>query len=478
NIAVLANRSVIAWSSAAHPYLETNNTITGEPITDEQEAWLGSCIYLVAAATSPLYSYINQNIGRKAAGYLTVLPLAIGWLLIAYAQSVTYLFAGRIIQGFSFGGVNVFQSMYISEMSEDSIRGALGAMRGISTELGSLTMYIIGPFLGITETALVSLVFPLAFLFLFFWLPESPMFLLGKGRSQKALDAYIWFRRGDTENAHEEFRKLDVVIQAQPEKMTIRQIMSSQDTRNAMVIALVLNVVMRLCGYLVVFGYISKLFEISGSSISRDADPMIVGFLTLCATIVATFVTDTLGRRMLLLITLITQSFALGILGIFIYLKDLGFDLSGLGVIPLICLSVFCICVIPGIGSTTFIVISEIFRPEARGIATAVSCSFSWILAYISTQYHHNLEDVLGLYGCYWVYGTVSLLGALYIYLKVPETKNRSLESILEELNGNVPIRRKSIFKFKGRKSKQSKHDEFEMENVVEPVSITPLSQK
>ena len=437
NFAVLSNRAVIAWTSPSHPFLKSNNTIIDEPITDDQEAWLGSCIYLVALVSSPLYSYINQNMGRKLAGYLTVLPLVIGWIIIGCANSVALLFLGRLIQGLSFGGVNVFQSMYVSEISEDDIRGTLGAMRGVSTELGSLAMYSIGPYLGISKTAFVSLIFPLVFLMLYFCLPESPMFLLGKKKHEKAMKAYLWFRRGDVDCAQKEFDKLSVVIKSRSDNLTVREILFGRDTRNAMVIAIVLNVVMRLCGVLVVFSYISKLTEISGSTISLEIDPIIVGVVSFLASIFGIYITDKAGRRRVLISSLVAQGLALVILGIFIQLKELHYNLSVYSFVPLICLCIYCGCVIPGISSTTFIVISEIFRPEARGLATAITCPLSWFLAFASTQYHHNLENWLGLQGCYWFYGGVSLFGAVFTYVKVPETKNRSLESILRELNGD-----------------------------------------
>ena len=261
-----ANSGLAAWTSPTYSILKSNNTLIGRPVTIDENTWLGSEIYLGAIIITPVYSYVNQNLGRKLAGYLTALPIIVGWIIIIFAKSITYLYIGRAIQGFSFAGVYVFFALYVAKISEDDIRGALGFLRGVSVHLGILFILVIGPYLTVPQTGMVCLSLPLLFLVLFFWLPESPMFLLGKGKVEEALNSYKWLRGGDAGLAQEEMMKLERVFQTETQKFGFKQIINTRETRKALVISIGLVMTMSFSGTAVLLSFSSNLLAKSGSS--------------------------------------------------------------------------------------------------------------------------------------------------------------------------------------------------------------------
>jgi hypothetical protein len=119
----------------------------------------------------------------------------------------------RFILGLCIASVNVFVTMYVSEIFEDSIRGALGNFRGIAADTGTISVYAVGSYLSIQHAGFVCVSVPILFLFAFVWLPESPMFLLGKGKRREAFEAYLCLR-GDSSLAEEEMKKLEAVVRA------------------------------------------------------------------------------------------------------------------------------------------------------------------------------------------------------------------------------------------------------------------------
>lgn len=443
NVITLTYGVVPGWLSPTLPLLRSNTTaLGGHPVTQEEESWLASLPFLGAFLFSAAYSYVNQNLGRKAAGYLSAVPAIIAYLLIIFGDSIVYLLIARFILGLCIAGVNIFTATYVSEISEDSIRGALGNFRGIAAGAGTLTVYAVGSYFSVQSTAIVCLSTPVLFLFGYFWLPESPVFSLGKGRRTEAFHAYSWLR-GDTGLAEVEMRKLEVVVNvntSETQKVSVLDLMSVRGTRRALLIALVLSVVQQFSGMNVVYGYCESIFEMSRSILSPHISSIIFGFVNLSGSLFSCFVSDLAGRRPILIWTQIFQGICLVGLGTYLFTDSLGIDVSVVSVIPIICVSLYSFCVIAGPADLLFVVMAEIFRPEARGLAMGITSSTIWILAFLSTKFYNVLVGLLGVHGCFWLFSGVSFAGAVFTFFQLPETKNRSLESILLELNGNPPL--------------------------------------
>jgi SP family facilitated glucose transporter-like MFS transporter 8 len=443
NVITLAYGVVPGWPSPTLPLLRSKETaLGGHPVTQEEESWLASLPFLGAFLFSPAYSYINQNLGRKAAGYLSAVPAIIAYLLIIFGDSIVYLLIARFILGLCIAGVNIFTTTYVSEISEDSIRGALGNFRGIAAGAGTITVYAVGSYLSVQNTGIVCLSIPILFLFGYFWLPESPVFSLGKGRRTEAFRTYSWLR-GDAGLAEMEVTKLEAVVSVgapETRKVSILDLMSVRGTRRALLIALVLSVVQQFSGMNVVYGYCESIFEMSQSNISPQISSIIFGFVNLSGSLFSCFSSDLAGRRPILICTQIFQGFCLVGLGIYMYTHSLGIDVSVVGVIPIICISLYSFCVIAGPADLLFVVMAEIFRPEARGLAMGITSSTIWMLVFISTKFYELLVGLLGVHGCFWMFSGFSFIGAVFTFFQLPETKNRSLESILRELNGDPPL--------------------------------------
>ena len=426
---------ILSWCSPSIPILRSKETA----VTPEDESWLGSLIFLGAVITSPIFSYINQNMGRKAAGYISAVPLIIGWILIIFADSILIICIARFIQGLSISGVNIFITMYVGEISDDGIRGALGNIRGIGTDFGIMLMYIIAPYFSILVTSIISIALPVFFLFAFFWLPESPMFLLWKGKSEEAKKAYLWLRGGDQKAAEEEMSKLKAVVsQSENQNTSFKELFSVRGTRKALLIVFILAIAQQFSGMNVVFGYCESILEMSGSTLAPDLAAIIFGVINLSGSFFSCFCADLAGRRLILIVTQVMQGVCLGALGAYLYARELGVDVSFMGVLPVISLSFYSFCLVAGPANMFFVVLSEIFRPEARGIANNISSTVLWILSFLSTKFFSEMVDTMGPHGCFFLFTAVSFAGAIFVYFQLPETKNRPLESILRELNGET----------------------------------------
>ena len=426
-----------AWTSTALPVLESNKSPLGKPITATQGSWLGSIIYLSAALACPFHGFVLQNWGRKMTGYFTVISLVIGWSFLLLSKSIAIFYVGRFLQGIGLSGTMIFNSIYVSEIAEDKIRGALVCLRNVFFMTGILVMYSLKSYLSLTTIAFVCMITPATFLLLFFWIPESPMYFMTKGLSEEAVNSYLWLRDGDTKKVEEEIKKLSLIVQGN--NMNFKEVLAVRGTKKALYIIFILSIITQLSGSNVLLVYASKLFDISGSGVSTYTSTVIVGVILVLGSVASIFLADSLGRRILLMSSWTFQSAALIILGVYLFVKDLGCDVNAWKVLPVLCLSVFSFSFVAGSGSLIYLIAAEIFRPEARNLAANICC-VNWLIGFLATRLHHDLDTVIGLHGCFWLYGSISIIGIIFTYYKLPETKNRSLESILRELNEDPSI--------------------------------------
>jgi len=140
------------------------------------------------------------------------------------------------------------------------------------------------------------------------------------------------------------------------------------------------------------------------------------------------------GRKPLLVISGISMTVCLGILGYYFMLKDSGSDLSAIGWLPLTSLAFFNVVFSIGYGSVPFTVISEIFPPETKSFASSFSIMIHWSLVFAVTKMFPIMEDNMGQAVTFWMFSCFTLTSAAFAYFVLPETKGKTLQEIQKKL--------------------------------------------
>lgn len=96
------------------------------------------------------------------------------------------IYLGRFINGLSFGAVTVAVPLYNNEIAEDRVRGSVGVYLDLMLCVGILWSYVVGAISSYYWLSVSCLMIPVLFLFTFFWMPESPVHLLAKGKAEDA----------------------------------------------------------------------------------------------------------------------------------------------------------------------------------------------------------------------------------------------------------------------------------------------------
>ena len=218
---------------------------------------LGACFVCI-----PIGLLMNA-IGRKWTMLLLVIPFTIGWILVIWATSVVMMCVGRFLLGIAGGAFCVTAPMYIGEIAQSSIRGTVGTFFQLMITIGILFVYVVGTFTSVFTLSIICGVIPLIFGATFFFMPESPAYLVSKDRNDDAVKALKWLRgqQYDEKAEIEEMKKEDAQMKA--EKLTFTQAFSRAAAIRGLVISLGLMFFQQMSGINAVIFYTVSIFNVS-----------------------------------------------------------------------------------------------------------------------------------------------------------------------------------------------------------------------
>ena len=176
----------------------------------------------------------------------------------------------------------------------------------------------------------------------------------------------------------------------------------------------------------------------AGSSLTPDTATIIVGAIQVFGSWLSTVLMERAGRRPLMLISCAGMSLCHSAIGTFCWMQTAGYEVSSFSWIPVVALSTYAIVYNIGMGSGPFIVASEIFSSDICSFANSVAQFFMWILAFLMVKFFPTLMSVIGVAGCFFLLAFCCVASFVFTIIFVPETKGRTLESILDELNGGA----------------------------------------
>jgi SP family facilitated glucose transporter-like MFS transporter 8 len=387
-----------------------------------------------------------EKFGRKTSIMVACLPFAVGWLLVIMTAQMIHsigshiiytLCVGRVLSGLGLGMISVTVPIYIAEMSTATYRGFLGTSNQVAITIGVLLAYVLGiwikPYYWLAVAAMIVIAVLIVFML---FVPETPRWLLMDGQQKEALKVLQWLR-GDKANIANEFSEIERSLQDQ-EEVNLSEF-RHPSLLKPLRICIMLMIFQQFCGINSVLFFASVIFKSAHSSHSLEPyEPTLIGVVQVIATVIAGFLMDRLGRRVLLIISgsLLTIS-SIG-LGVFFKINNLDNNNIHEVRVPwlaLLCLGIYITGFSLGFGPIPWLIMSEILPTRVRGTAGGITVVVSSLCSFLITYLFHHFTDSMQYYGTFWFYGGVSLLGTLYIVTVVPETKGKTLEEIEEHFD-------------------------------------------
>lgn len=220
--------------------------------------------------------FVAEKLGRKKAILLFGLSFLLNWAFIIFASNAITLYIGRFFAGIATGAMCVLCPMYIGEIAESSIRGALGSFFQMFLCIGILFTYFLGALVAWKSLSMLLAVVPIAFLVFFYFMPETPIFLLKKNLTSEAESTLKYFR-GQSYDVELELKQMQRDLEdAAAKKAGVKDLVASKANRKALISALGLMTFQQLSGINAVIFYTVPIFKSAGSKLPPDVAAIIV----------------------------------------------------------------------------------------------------------------------------------------------------------------------------------------------------------
>ena len=399
-----------------------------------------SWVTLGALAGSLVAGELGDRLGRKRAiliaGALFTFGAAIQWI----APSALVLVAGRFIIGAGVGMAAVSAPLYAAELAPAQLRGRFVSAYQLAITVGIFLAYLINGQLSASANWRLMLglaAIPGLALFLIALIaPESPRWLISRNRRAEAAKETTKVQPDVDVDA--QLDSIEAAIKEDSHTASWAEIFSPK-WRRPLLIALGLAVFQQITGINAIIYYANQIFAAAGFSteVSRATVTLwAVGGVNVLSTFIAIAFIDKIGRRLLLLVGLIGMGVSLAVVGVaFHFIAPTAGALAGsgptpAGIVTVVALVVFIASFAFSLGPVVWTVINEIFPAQIRGRGVALATAVNWGSAFIVSQFFLSLVAVLGSSWTFWLLAAFCVLGWIWIYLRVPETRGLTLEKI------------------------------------------------
>ncbi|KAI9165177.1 hypothetical protein LWI28_009220 [Acer negundo] len=373
-----------------------------------------------------------EYIGRKGSLMIAAIPNIIGWLAISFSKDSSFLFMGRLLEGFGVGVISYTVPVYIAEIAPQNMRGSLGSVNQLSVTIGIMLAYLLGLFVNWRVLAILGVLPCMLLIPGLFFIPESPRWLAKMGMTEE-FEASLQVLRGFDTDITTEVNEIKRSVASSGKRTTIR--VADLKRRRywfPLMIGIGLLVLQQLSGINGVLFYSSKIFESAGISSSNVAT-FGLGVVQVFATGVNTWLMDRAGRRLLLLVSSTGMTISLLLVSVAFYLEGIvskdSYMYSIVGILSLVGLVALVISFSLGVGAIPWVIMSEILPVNIKGLAGSIATLLNWLTSWVVTM-TANLLLTWSTGGTFTIYTMTSALIIAFVALWVPETRGRSLEEI------------------------------------------------
>lgn len=420
-------------------------------ISSLQHEMLVGSLNVFSLIGSLLSGKTSDTIGRRYTIVLAAGTFFAGALLMGLAPSYWFLIAGRVVAGIGVGYSLMIAPVYTAEVSPSSTRGFLTSLPEVFINVGILLGYVVNYslaglplrinwrlMLGLAAVPAVAITAGVMFM------PESPRWLVMKGRIQEAKRV---LRRTSGTDEEADIRLQEITAAVTPSQEDIdsgdwkgrsvwRELLRpSPPLRRILVAAIGINFFMQASGNDAVVYYTPEVFRSAGIHKKKGlmGVTVIMGIAkTTCVLISALFL-DHYGRRPLLL---------LGSIGMAISLAGLGLGSKYLEnrvhkpnwaiamCVVTVCTDVSFFSI--GLGPITWVYSSEIFPSRLRAQGSAIAVSVNRLVSGIVSMTFLTISHRISFGGMFFVLAGIMVVGSIFFYFSLPETRGKTLEEIGE----------------------------------------------
>jgi SP family arabinose:H+ symporter-like MFS transporter len=389
--------------------------------------WSVSSILLGCAVGAIFAGALADKYGRRYTLNVCAILFAVSGIGAGLSQQLFVFVLFRLIGGLGVGAAAMVSPMYIAEMAPAKWRGRLVAFYQMAIVIGILVAYFSNYIFdgwGANNWRwmfAIQAAPSLLFFLLLLWVPETPRWLIMKGRKKEAtvilekISASTSFEKevDDIENSFQSKHRVSL------------KMLFSKTYKPVLWIGIMVAIFQQVTGINSIIYYAPVIFKETGiDSSSSMLQTIGIGVVNVISTLIAIGLVDKVGRKKLLLIGSMLMGLSLAAIGLCFWYSY--FD----NYIVLIFMLLYVASFGSTLGAVVWVYLSEIFPNLIRSMALSVATLFLWLADFAMTLTFPVLTKHFGVSYTMFCYAALSAMAFVYMLFKVKETKGRSLEEI------------------------------------------------
>lgn len=411
-----------------------------------QQGWYVGCA-LIGSIIGVLFAgALSDSIGRKKTMLIAATLFCMSAVCCAISADFIQLVCFRIIGGVGIGIVSIVSPIYISEVSPADRRGTMVSLYQLAITIGFLAAYLVNFWIqDAAESSeygsgvwnhlmkeemwrgmLGSMTVPaLLYFIVIFLIPESPRWLIVKGKGDKAIRTLTRIY-GDMTHAVAQLEETRASIAG--ETKSEWKALLQPGILKAVIIGSAIAILGQFMGVNAVLYYGPEIFGKAGLSGGDSMfSQVLVGAVNMLTTVIAVFIIDRVGRKQLIYWGVSGMIISLVMIGSYFLWGD-GWGLGNGFLLAFFLFYVFC-CAI-SISAVVFVLLSEMYPNSVRGRAMSVAGLALWVGTYLIGQLTPWLLENLTPAGTFFLFAVMCIPYILIMWKAVPETTGKTLEEI------------------------------------------------
>jgi SP family sugar:H+ symporter-like MFS transporter len=399
---------------------------------------------------------LANSIGRRPTMLLNAILFLVSAVATGAANSAGVFIAARIAGGISIGAASVLAPMYIAEVSPANIRGRLASLQQMAIVTGLFCAFLSNDILvrlagGASATFWagaptwrwmfwMEAVPAAAFLLGTMLIPESPRYLIFRGKDERAREIFARIG-GDAEKL---VREVEESLKGEHRpRLSDLIIPGTRRIAPVLWVGVGLAAFQQFVGINIIFYYGEILWKAAGATEQWALRiNVLTGLVNILATIPAIMLIDRIGRKPLLLIGSVGMALTLGAMAVVFNTASVGPDGKPLlghlaAVWGLTAANLYIIAFAMSWGPVMWVLLGEMFPNQLRGSALAVSGATNWLANFAVTVTFLLLLSAVGLAGAYGLYAAAAAISFPFVWAAVRETKGKTLEQMKDMTNLN-----------------------------------------
>ena len=409
-------------------------------ITDHIIEMIVSAMMLGAAAGALGAGWLSSHLGRKRSLILGAILFVVGSLLCGLAWSPGTLIAARVILGLAIGLATFTAPLYLAEVAPEHIRGAMISTYQLMITIGILVAFLSDTafsYHGAWRWMLGIIAIPGAlFLLGVLGLPDSPRWLMMRGRRDEAIDVLRRLRGDEVVVARE---AADIEEQLKTPQRGWDLFAENPNFRRSVYLGALLQLMQQFTGMNVVMYYAPRIFKEMGYDTAAQMwFTALVGLTNVLATFIAIALIDRWGRKPILYTGFAVMAAGLTAVGV---MMNGGITGQTGQYFTVAMLLMFIVGFAMSAGPLIWTLCSEIQPLKGRDFGIGVSTCTNWITNTIVGYTFLSLLNSIGNANTFWLYAALNAVFIVLTFWLVPETKGVTLEQIERNLMSGKRLR-------------------------------------